>query len=251
MKDICTITYTNTKCHDILKVYVGQKARFSHQIKGYIFTDSIPDFDVMGHTVVIYDNKDPYYLQWIKCLESVNEIYLIYQQEDFFLDGEVDYSEIERCKKFLESSDYSFVRLLKIDLCGAIHRPELKMKEFPDIEIENFIYDAHTQDPDSFSFMMQTTLWKKIDFIRLYDHVKSKMWLESREWDKGVRDTGTKGSYYYRGSKKTGKFHWDPEIWPHICTAVGQGKWNLSHHGDRLKKILNEYRINVGIRGTR
>jgi len=251
MKDICTVTYTNTKCHDILRIYVGQKARFAPQISGYIFSDSAPNFDTMGHKVIIYDNNDPYYLQWLKCLESVDEGYIIYQQEDFLLDGEVDYSEIERCRKFLESSDYSFVRLLKIMLQGAIHRPELKMKDFPEVEVEKFLYDAFVCDPDAFSFMMQSTLWKKRDFIQLYSLVKSKMWLESIEWDKGMRDTGMKGVYYYRGSKKTGKFHWDPEIWPHVCTAVGQGKWNVSHHGNRLTDLLNLYGVNLRKRGTR
>jgi hypothetical protein len=251
MEEICTVTYTNSSCHDILKIYVGQRNKFAPQIKSYVFTDSMPDFDVSGHTVVLYDNNDPYYLQWIKCLASVSESYIIYQQEDFFLDGNIDLPEIIRCKSFLDKSDYSFVRLLKIMLQGAIHRPELKMKEFPDIELEKFIYDAHISDPNSFAFMMQTTLWKKKDFIALYDHVKSKIWLESREWDAGMREMAIKGSFYYRGSKKEGKFHWDPELWPHICTAVGKGKWSVSHHGERLSRILREYNVDVKKRGTR
>jgi len=251
MDNICTITYTNSRCHDILKIYIEQREKFASQIRGYIFTDKIPEFDTKNQKIVVYNNSDPYYVQWIKCLENVEESYIIYQQEDFFLDGEVNYPEIERCKNFLENSDYSFVRFLKIMLQGAIHRPELKMKEFPDVEIEKFIYDAHVLDPDSFAFMMQTTLWKKSDFIDLYNLVKSKKWLESREWDAGMREMRMKGSYYYNGSKKTGKFHWDPEIWPHICTAVGQGRWNISHHGKRLTSLLSQYGINVNIRGTR
>jgi hypothetical protein len=251
MKDICTVTYTNSSCHDILSIYVGQKNKFASKIKNYIFTDKLPEFDVTGHTVVLYDNSDPYYLQWIKCLGYVEEDYIIYQQEDFLLDGDVDYSELERCKSFLQMSDYSFVRLLRFALQGAIHRPDLKMKEFKDIELEKFIYDAHVGDPDSFAFMMQATLWKKKDFAHLYDHVKSKMWLESREWDNGMREIGMKGSYYYRGSKKAGRFHWDPEIWPHVCTAVGKGKWSISHHGERLTSILRDYKIDTSKRGTR
>ena len=251
MKDICTVAYTNSRCHDILEIYVGQKNKFAPKIKSYIFTDRFPEFDVSGHTVILYDNRDSYYLQWTKCLKHVGESYIIYQQEDFLLDGEVDYSEIERCRAFLQKSDYSFVRLLRFVLQVAIHRPELKMKEFKDIELEKFIYDAHISDPDSLAFMMQATLWKKKDFAFLYEHVKSKMWLESREWDKGMREIGMKGSYYYRGSNKAGKFHWDPEIWPHICTAVGKGKWSTSHHGERLEKILREYKVDKSIRGTR
>lgn len=252
IKDLCTVTYTNSKCHDVLRVYVGQKNRFASGIKSYILTDRFPDFDVSGHTVLIYQDSDPYYVQWLKSLEYISEKFIIYQQEDFFLDGDVDYQEIKRCCDFLtRREDYSFVRLLKIALQGAIHRKELKMKEFPDIEIEKNLFDCHTLDPDSFAFMMQSSIWKKTDFINLYNHVKSSLWLESREWDKGMRDLSIKGVFYYRGSRKEGLYHWNPEIWPHVCTAVGKGKWSLSHHGERLASILREYNINPRERGTR
>jgi hypothetical protein len=251
LEDISVITYTNSKCHDVLNIHLKQLDKFASQIKSYVLTNEYPKFDVGNHQIILYNDSDPYYVQWTKSLDSVKENYLIYQQEDFFLDNQVNYNEVKRCKNFLESSDYSFVRLLKVMLEGAIHRPELKMKSFDDIKLDDNIYDAHVLDPDSFAFMMQSTLWKKKDFIKLYEHVKSQMWLESREWDKGMREIKTKGSYYYGGSLKTGKYHWEPEIWPYICTAVGKGKWNVSHHGDRLTNMLNEYKIDIGVRGTR
>ena len=125
------------------------------------------------------------------------------------------------------------------------------MKVFKEIVIEPIIYDAHISDPDSFAFMMQTTLWKKEDFVRLYKHVKSKKWLESSCWEDGMRCLSLKGSYYYDMSQKEAKYHWAPEIWPHVCTAVGKGKWNLSFHKERLMMILREYNVNIDIRGTR
>jgi len=251
LRDVCIITYTNSKCHDVLKIHLRQIEKCASQIKSYVLTNEVHSFSVEKHQVIIYDDADPYYKQWMDCLKNVEENYIIYQQEDFFLDNPVNYTELLRCKEFLHSSDYSFVRLLKVMLEGAIHRPELKMKEFEDIKLSHNIYDAHVQDPDSFAFMMQSTLWKKEDFIKLYDHVKSDLWLESSEWDAGMRKLGIKGSYYYAGSQKTGKYHWEPEIWPYVCTAVGKGKWNLSHHGKKLTNILDEYKVDVKLRGIR
>ena len=251
INDICIVTYTNSKCHDVLKIHLKQLEKFASGLKSYILTDKKPSFEISQHEIIIYDNNDPYYLQWNNSLKNIKENYLIYQQEDFFLDGQVNYQELKRCKEFLHSSDYSFVRLLKVMLEGAIHRPELKMKKFEDVQLSNCIYDAHVLDPDSFAFMMQSTLWKKEDFYKLYDFVKSKLWLESREWDAGMRSLKIKGAYYYSGSKKTGKYHWEPEIWPYICTAVGQGRWNISHHGNKLTNILREYKIDINLRGTR
>jgi len=251
MNDICIVTYTNSKCHDVLKVHLRQIEKFAPKLKSYVLTNKKPDFDVSKHQIIIYEDADPYYLQWNKSLKNVKENYIVYQQEDFFLDGEVDYKELQRCKEFLQSTDYSFVRLLKVMLEGAIHRPHLNMKEFKDVELSRNIYDAHVQNPDSFAFMMQSTLWKKQDFSNLYDHVKSKLWLESEVWDEGMRELSIKGTYYYAGSAKTGKYHWEPEIWPYICTAVGKGKWNLSHHGERLTKLLYEHKIDISVRGDR
>ena len=68
-----------------------------------------------------------------KLFELKGVEFLLDRSEDFFLDNQVNYNEVKRCKNFLESSDYSFVRLLKVMLEGAIHRPELKMKSFDDI----------------------------------------------------------------------------------------------------------------------
>lgn len=251
LKDVCIITYTNSKCHDVLKVHLKQIEKFALQIKSYVLTNEVPQFETSNHQIIIYDDLDPYCQQWNKSLKNVDENYIVYQQEDFLLDGQVNYKELVRCKNFLQQSDYSFVRLLKVMLEAAIHRPELKMKSFKDVELSHNIYDAHVSDPDSFAFMMQSTIWKKEDFIKLYDHVKSDLWFESPKWDSGMRQLNIKGSYYYAGSLKTGKYHWEPEIWPYICTAVGKGKWNISHHGDRLFKLLCEYGINISSRGTR
>lgn len=252
LKDICTITYTNSNCHDILKVHLGQMTKFAPNVKSYVFSNEKPDFELNDHIVCLYDNNQSYYKQWVSCLESVKENYIIYLQEDFFLYDNIIYDELEKCKNFLKKNGYSFIRFLKFELSKAIHDPYCNKKEFPDISLEEKIYDAYSLDPDCFAFMMQTTMWRKNDFISLYNHVKSKKWFESAEWDKGIRDLGLKGAYYHdETSKKVGKFHWESKIWPHICTAVGKGKWSITHHDHKLTDILKEYNININIRGVR
>jgi hypothetical protein len=66
-----------------------------------------------------------------------------------------------------------------------------------------------------------------------------------------MREIGTKGAFYHAWSSQEGPYHWTPEIWPYICTAVGRGRWSLSVHGDRLMKILKEYDVDVNVRGIR
>lgn len=251
VSDICAITYTNSNCHDVLRVHVGQLDKFASSIKSYVLTDKNPSYHLNDHEVILYDNNDFYYKQWVSSLDQVHQDYIIYLQEDFFVYDHVNYEELLRCKSFLESSDYSFVRFAKFDLRRGIHDSRFKLKDFPDKLISNKIYDAYTLDEDCFSFMMQATLWKKKDFISLYDHVKSEKWFENTDWDKGIRDLNIKGSFHHDESRQLGKFHWESKIWPHICTAVGKGKWSLSHHDNKLTDMLKEYNIDVNKRGTR
>jgi len=259
MNEIALVTYTNSVCHDVLEIHLSQIEKFAKNFKSYVFTDNldkilIEKFD--NHQFLKYENEKKYYEQYLRCLKSVKENFIIYLQEDFFLYDNVDIERLQTCLDFLKNSEYSYVRLIKTILQGGIHRKELKIKEYPDIQLTNNIYDAYVSDPDSFAFHMQATLWKKSDFISLYDHVKSEKWLESREWDQGMREIKMKGSFYhdYKFNQKYGKYHWQSVIYPHVCTAVGKGKWSLTHHkylDNILEKILKSYDVDLSIRGTR
>ena len=121
VSDICVVTYTNSNCHDVLQVHVGQLDKFASGIKSYVLTDKSPSCHLIDHEVILYDNNDFYYKQWLSSLEQIQQNYIIYLQEDFFLYDHVNYEELLRCKSFLESSDYSFVRFAKFDLRRGIH----------------------------------------------------------------------------------------------------------------------------------
>tara|TARA_R110001583_G_scaffold86541_7_gene226029 strand:- start:155 stop:928 length:774 start_codon:yes stop_codon:yes gene_type:complete len=253
ISNLAIVTYTNSNCEDIWPVYFGQIDKFGNKIKSYAFSDKNPEKVTVSnnHNFVIYDNNEPYYSQYNECLKSVSEDYVVYCQEDFLLTDNIDYGEIERCIKVLSSTDYSFVRLVRTDIGAWKHYKQCRKRNWEKIELDKNIFCAHSTDFDAFSFQMQATIWKKKDIIKLYDHVRSQKWLENRDWDKGVRDTDTKGAYYYKDSEQEGPYHWAPEIWPHVCTAVGRGKWSLSLHGERLLDILNEYDIDPRTRGVR
>jgi len=254
LSKISLVTYTNLNCHDILRPHIGQIDKFASKFKSHIFTDGVPDFGFNKdrHQISIYDDSEPYYKQWLTCLDNVEEDYIIYLQEDFWLFDHTDYSEILRCKKFLDESDYSFVRLAKYDLRLGMHRPKsYKIKDFPDVRLDDNIFDAYCHDSDCYSFMMQATLWKKKDFIKLYSQAKSTR-IESPEWWEATMDCKIKGAFYHQEDMpKLGPWHWQSKTLPHISTAVGYGKWTLSVHGGRLLDIINEYGIDVKKRGTR
>tara|TARA_Y100000310_G_scaffold339227_2_gene431242 strand:+ start:714 stop:1490 length:777 start_codon:yes stop_codon:yes gene_type:complete len=254
VKEIAVVTYTHSNCTDLWRIYFGQLDEYAPNIKSYVFVDQGADTESISdrHQIVFYDDDEPYYKQYCTCLQSVSEEYVIYCQEDFFLQSEPDIAELERCRQVLENNeDYAFVRLVKTNIGANKHYSECMPRDWEVIELDENIYCAHATDFDAFSFQMQATLWDKQRMINLYQHVASQKWLENRKWDKGVRETGTKGAYYYARAPQEGPYHWEPEVWPYVCTAVGRGKWTLSVHGDRLMKILNEYNVDINIRGVR
>ena len=255
LNKIALITYTNSKCHDILRVHSGQIEKFAGKFNSYVLSNETPseeDLNKDKHQVILYNNEDPYYKQWVGCLKEIKEDYIIYLQEDFLLYDNVDYDEVLRCLEFLHESDLSFVRFLKFELSLGKHRQQFKIKDYPDIKLGENLFDAYCHDPDCYAFMMQASLWKKKDYVDLYNKVKSDIWHEAPKWNEGMREMNMKGAFYHHDTMpKLGKWHWESKIWPHVCTAVGYGKWSITHHDHRLTDILKEYDVDPNVRGTR
>ena len=240
--NVAIVTYTNSNCQDVWPVYFGQLSKYANSFPSYVFSNIDPN-KYEGHNFILYDNQKPYYEQYTKCLESVKEDYIIYCQEDFIMYDKVNIEYINRYIEFLNNSDYSFVRLIGSGFTKTDHG--LK-------HIVDDIYDANTLDPNSFSFQMQATIWKKSDMIKLYLDAKSPLWLEpAADWRGSIIKLGIKGAYCYNGEDQKGKYHWDTSVYPHIVSAVQKGKWNTLQYDGMILDILKEYGINPNVRGIR
>lgn len=243
LKNIAVVTYTNSNCEDVWPVYFGQLDKFLKDTPSYVFSDKDPGAGYENHKFVKYDNEKPYYLQYTKCLDEVKEDYIIYCQEDFIMYDNPDNIALNRYINFLESSDYSFVRLIRSGFTEVDHG--LK-------HISDDIYDANTLDPNSFSFQMQATIWKKSDMIKLYLDAKSPLWLEpAADWRGSIIKLGIKGSYCYNGEDQKGKYHWDTKAFPHIVSAIQKGQWNTLQYDGMILDILKDYNIDPSVRGER
>jgi len=240
MKDIALITYTNIKYSDVWPMHFGQLTLYASNVKSYAFSnqESISKWDTKDHQLVTYKDSDPYWKQYIGCLESIQENFVIYSQEDFILFSEIDYESISRYREFLSLSDYDYVRLIR---CG--YQTPL------DRHVVDDIYEVHMETNDAFS--MQATLWKKSSIKKLYEHVKSEKWLESDAWNNGARDLGIKGTLIYNGEPKIGAAHYDSKVYPYVCTAINRGKWNVDQYPEIMKKMFQKYNVDPNIRGIR
>lgn len=240
--NVAIVTYTNSNCQDVWPVYFGQLNKYGNSFPSYVFSDIDPN-EYKNHDFILYDNQKPYFEQYTECLNSVTEDYIIYCQEDFIMYDDIDIASINRYIEFLDTTDYSFVRLIRSGFTKTDHG--LK-------HIIDDIYDANTLNPNSFSFQMQATIWKKSDMIKLYLDAKSPLWLEpAADWRGSIIKLNIKGAYCYNGEDQKGKYHWDTSVYPHIVSAVQKGKWNTLQYDGMIVEILKEYGIDPSVRGIR
>ena len=238
--EISILTYTTSRYSDVWDLHFGQLTCHAPQIKSYAFSDekSKEIWNHKNHQLVLYCDSDPYWKQYTDCLNSVVEDYVIYSQEDFILFSDVDYSHLEKYRKFLSETDYDYVRLIRCGYSTPLNRP-----------VKDDIYEVDMRTNDAFS--MQATLWKKSSIRKLYEHVKSEKWLESDAWNSGSRQVGIKGTFIYNGERKIGAFHYDSKVYPYVCTAINRGLWNVDQYPEVMSNLFRKYSIDPSVRGIR
>jgi hypothetical protein len=244
LSDLALLTYTHTACKDVWPIYFGQVKKFlPEDMSSFVLSNDVGPNFAEDNTFLVYDESDPYYIQYTTGLDQINQKYILYAQEDFILYDRPNVERLMRYLNFLEKTDYSFVRLIRSGFTESDHG--LK-------HIEEDIYDANTLDLNSFPFQMQATVWKKSDMRSLYKTAKSPLHLEpAADWPGCMRLLGLKGTYCYNGEVKQGKYHWGTTTYPHIVSAVQRGKWNTFQHDGIILEILNEYNIDPNDRGMR
>jgi hypothetical protein len=240
LQDIALITYTTSKYSDVWNMHFGQLSVHASNMKSYAFSDedskNIWDFPM--HQLVTYVESDPYWKQYLGCLKSVSENYVIYSQEDFILFSGINYEAVLRYRNFLNNSNYDYVRLIRCGYSTPLNN-----------HVTDDIHEVDMSTSDAFS--MQATLWKKSSIQKLYHHVKSQKWLESDSWNSGARTCGIRGTFIYNGEPKIGAFHYDSKVWPYVCTAINRGKWNVDQYPEVMKHMFQKYNVDPSMRGIR
>lgn len=236
---ISLFTYTHTNCKDIWPAYYG---RLNKYFKDALIYSMVNDFENIPHinNSIVYDDNKSYSDEFVRCLEQIPNDFFIYMQEDFILYDFVNIEEIKRCIKFLQNSNFSYIRLIK---CGDV----------TDIKIDKNLYLVSKDGSSNHSinsFSMQPTIWKKKDFINLYLNCNSDKFGENYNYTFTLNRLNMNGCYYYNGEPARGGHH-DSSIFPYIATAIVKGKWNYSEYPSELDLLFKEYSIDKHLRGCR
>ena len=77
---------------------IDHKEKVSHQC---VFFCVFLDENYENHNFLIYDNNEPYWVQYTECIKSIGENFVIYSQDDFFLYDDVELESLQKYVDFL------------------------------------------------------------------------------------------------------------------------------------------------------
>jgi hypothetical protein len=224
-------------------MFFGQLEKHYPGNRVYIFTDEnkgLPD----SYNVIFYNKKDHFRTQYLNCLKSVREDFLLYLNEDYILYDDVKTGIMEEYISVLAEDDaISCIRLTR----GA-NFSGVKYKDRNDL---------YYLDNKSEHFFSQTsTLWKRKVLEMIHEkgpdlHIagkRTKLQFEV-EANKVCSLLDIKGLIAYHNEPKRGLVHYDSSVFPYIATALIKGKWNLGEYEKELRPLLAKYQIDVRERG--
>jgi hypothetical protein len=213
-------------------MYLGELDIYAPMFPSYILCNS--EHNIGRHKFIKYNETTPFWKYWIESLEQIDTKYFIYMQEDFILLDKPNINKIKYYIDFLDRTNYSFVKFIANDLTG-----------FNNIESDLFDIPAGHEH----FFCMQACLWKKEEFIKLFNTTKAISFGEYPQYSLASRRLGMKGSFVYNGQPKRGLHHYDSFVFPVIATAIVKKKWNISEYKYELDVLSKKYNIDMSIRG--
>jgi hypothetical protein len=238
MNDIAFVTYTHENAADLWEPYFDSLDEYASGIKSYCFSNKLTN-KFVNHLFLQYDDSKNYCQEFIRNLNNIEEEYFIYMQEDFFLYDHVDQEKISNYLELLKKTPFSFIRLLK---CGDVTSTKLHSDLY-------FITEPGKKHASINSFSMQPTIWRKKDFISLYELANNEKFGEYWTNLDAMNKLNLLGLYCYNEEQKRGMDHYNSNVFPYIATAVVKGKWNTLEYYEELELIFKKYSIEKNIRG--
>lgn len=248
MNNIALIINTVSKNSDVWEMFFAQLDKhFPTDIKRYVFVDKQEEQLPHSCEPILYKAEHKYQQQFSECIKHVPEKYCIYISEDYILYDDVRIDLIEQYRQVLEvNPQVSFIRFVR----GGV--VDMGMPQF------QFYEDLFELSPAlPYFYTNQVALWRTRDLEKIHVHgpnlhIANSDWENSFEFQasKTCQELNIKGLYSYHGESKRGLYHYDSLVFPHICTALVKGKWNLSEYKEELSPLIDMYKVDISVRGT-
>jgi hypothetical protein len=224
MSEFAFYIHTHTDCVDAMQMCLGQLEKYFPNNKVYIATNS--HHAVYGdHTVVLYDESQPYTKRLSETIKTVEEDTVLYMHEDMILYKQPNQKELTRVVQLMDQHGIDFIRLC------------------PNLGIGHQVLKNICYYYGEYYFSVQPTLWKKKSLQNFMSEFSMGIWeLESK--GQSVCRLKYSGYTYFVGDEPMrGECHHDSFIFPYIATAIVKGKWNTAEYSKELHELMEEYDI--------
>lgn len=245
IKNLSFIVNTHSSMQDIWPLFTHYLNKYLSKSKIYILSD-IKSKYFSNFKTLIYDKNLDFTSQYLNSLNKVKEDYCITLNDDYFLNGRVNFKEINRFKSLLEKNNrISFIRLFKCDT-----------HNYTNIEIDKNLFLINPNMRNIYS--QSATLWNKDHLKDLYvkspkgfigkkgklNNTQKKFNLCTEdEVDKVALKNNVLGLYSYYGEKKKGYSFYESRVLPHLNSVIIGGEWNFIEYRNELENIFNRHKF--------
>lgn len=230
--DLTIITHTHTDCKTLWSPYFDSYYEFFNHKKHIVLINKFSD--EITNNQIVYSDSTKYSNRLSDCLNDVNTNYILISFEDMILYDKVKVDELDNIIKIMsKNEDYLYTRLIKSGI-----KSNLGFKD-----------NLYITDNSDFLFSITPTIWRKKDLLNLLKELQDlSIWDLEINGDFLFKTKGIKGLYYYNNDSVRGG-HYNSSIYPHICSAIVKGRWNLTEYSDILLPIIKKYKININEKG--
>jgi hypothetical protein len=232
--NLTILTHTHTDCSDLwLPYFDSYDAFFTNKNHVVLINEKIGDtLSTFNLDYIIYDEGVKYSDRLLLALNKIKTDYVLISFEDMILYDNVNIHKLNELMYFIKKVDGFYVRLIK---SGVKSNKKINDNIFL---IENGDY----------KLSITPTIWDRVKLIHVLSNFKNlTVWELEREGNRRLTDD-YKCFYHFNNENKRGG-HYDSSIYPHICSAILKGKWNLKEYKNELESILIKYNINPNDRG--
>ncbi len=234
-KRFCAVVNTHSSYHDVLSVFIKTYQRHVTNVPLYVFTNTEIEEAPQGDLKILKYVSSNFRDQYLECLVQVPFDYILTFNDDYFLTGPPNYSEIYRCVDVLAGTNHSQIRFVR----------------GPNFAFEQEATSLHGMSNREPYFFSQTlSLWKRSALVEIFERVgPSGIARKGTEVqfevlaNKACEELAQTGLVYYEKERKVGTAHYECNIVPHIVSAVVDGYWNTKEYAKELRQIESDYDI--------
>lgn len=233
VRDLTIVTHTHTDCKDLWDPYFDSYNKFFNHSNHIVLINQ--QRDEVEHKQVIYTDTDKYSSRLFNCLQNVKTTYILVDFEDMILYDTVEVDELSRIITVMDQhTELMYTRLIKSGITS----------------VNYFDVNLFKMDDSDFLFSLTPTIWRTEKLFNVLAELQNlSIWDLEVQGSALLQTKNIQSLYYYNNSKARGG-HYDSTIYPHICSAILKGKWNLSEYSQELLPIIQKYKIDINERGV-